>query len=281
MKKLVVLISLLFFINNTYAQKSVLGAGLGFSTYYGDLSSDILQNDLKQSHPAIQLFYSYYINQYLNLKFDLGYGNVSGDDSYSSRDWQKERNLSFKSSVTEVSAIAEINFLGIKHKINPFLFFGVNMFHFNPKAYYNGQWIELQPLGTEGQGTYLYPDRKKYSLYEYSIIFGGGVKMQINQSVMLSFELGWRKTNTDYLDDVSKDYAGYEELKNTNGELAAELADRTDEYNGFDPATRIPGTQRGGEKVKDYYTMSFVNFIYILDKANLFKRRNKVVCPKF
>ena len=33
----------------------------------------------------------------------------------------------------------------------------------NPKALYNGEWIELQPLGTEGQGTSL-TSQKKYSL---------------------------------------------------------------------------------------------------------------------
>ncbi len=281
MKKLVVLLSLLFFVSNIYAQKSELGIGLGFSTYYGDLSSDILQNDLKQSHPAIQVFYNYYMNQYLNTRIALGHGTISGDDSYSSRDWQLKRNLSFQSSITELSGIAEINILGIKHVINPFLFSGVNMFHYNPKTYYKGEWIYLQPLGTEGQGSYLHPDRRKYSLMDISLVFGGGVKIKINHSLILSLELGWRKTNTDYIDDVSKDYVGYSELKRTNGELAADLADRTGEYNGSDPVSRIPGLQRGGEKIQDYYTMSFVNFVYILNSGNPFKRRNKVSCPRF
>ena len=281
MNKLIVGILLLFVFNNIYAQKNEFGIGLGVSTYFGDLSSDRMSNNLKQSHPAVQIYYNYYINQYFNSKIALGYGTISGDDSFSSENWQKERNLSFQSSITELSGMVEYNILGIDHLINPFLFSGVNVFHFNPQTKYNGQWVYLQPLGTEGQGSYLHPDRVKYSLIDISLIFGGGMKIKINQSLMLSIEFGWRRTNTDYLDDVSKDYIGYSELKRTNGELAANLADRTGEYNGFDPVSRIPGSQRGGEKVKDYYTMSFVNFVYILNSGNPFKRRNKVSCPRF
>ena len=114
-----------------------------------------------------------------------------------------------------------------------------------------------------------------------SIAFGGGIKIKINQSLMLSVELGWRKTNTDYIDDVSKDFVGYSELKRTNGELAANLADRTNEYNGFSPLSRVPGTQRGGRINQDYYTMTFINLVYVLNSGNPFKTRKKLSCPKF
>jgi len=281
MKKLVVLSFLLVFISNISAQKSEIGIGFGLSTYYGDLSGDILLNNLKQSHPAVQVIYNYYFNRYFNSRISLGHGTVSGDDSFSTKDWQKERNLSFQSSITELSGIAEFNILGINHRINPFLYSGVNIFHYNPKTFYKGEWIYLQPLGTEGQGSYLHPDRPKYSLMDISLIFGGGIKFKINPSLMLSLELGWRRTNSDYLDDISKDYVGYSELKRTNGELAATLADRTNEYNGFSPESRIAGSQRGGDKIKDYYSMSFINIVYTLNSGNPIKRRNKVICPGF
>jgi len=281
MKKLIVLLLLLFFINNINAQNSEIGIGLGISTYFGDLNTNKFYDDIKQSHPSVEIFYNYFLNPHFNLKIALGHGTISGDDSYSDKDWQKERNLSFSSIITELSGIVEFNILSNDHLIIPFIFSGGNAFYFNPKTLYKGEWVHLQPLGTEGQGSNLYPDRKKYKLVNFSLIFGAGIKFKINQLLTLSIEQGWRRTNTDYLDDVSKEYAGYENLKNTNGELAAILADRTNEYNGFDPLSRIPGTQRGGSKVKDFYTMSFVSLIYSLQDDIFVRKKNKVTCPKF
>ena len=280
MKKLIVIIALFFFINSIYAQKSELGLGIGMSTYFGDLSSESLSVNLKQSHPAFQVFYNYYFNRFVNTRLSLGYGTLSGDDALSSKKWHVERNLSFRTSIFEFSGLVEYNIFGISHRINPFIFSGVNVFHYNPKTLYHGEWVFLQPLGTEGQGSFLHPDKVKYSLYDMSIVFGAGIKFRLSNSLMLSFELGWRRSNSDYIDDVSKDYVNYYELVRTNGQLAADLSDRTLELTGQKP-DRKSGSKRGGNLNKDYYTMTFVNFVYSIHSGNPFKSRNRVSCPHF
>jgi hypothetical protein len=45
----------------------------------------------------------------------------------------------------------------------PYITIGGGVFSFDPYAYLRGEKIQLRPLGTEGQGSTLYPDRKQYS----------------------------------------------------------------------------------------------------------------------
>ena len=282
MKKLMIISLAIFFVANISAQKSQLGIGVGIATYDGDLSSRTIKSYIAQSHPAIQVFYSYYFNRFLNAKVSLGATTLSGSDSKSELQWQKERNLSFKTNIYELNARMEYNILGDRFRVNPFVFGGVNSFKFNPKTRYKGDWVYLQPLGTEGQGSILHPDMSKYKLYDISMVFGMGAKVKVNSSVTISFELGWRRTNTDYIDDVSGNYVNYYELVRTNGTLAAELSDRTKEYFGNNTIVeRKTGDIRGGAKIKDYYAISYVNFVYTLHSGSPIKRSRYRSCPKF
>ena len=170
----------------------------------------------------------------------------------------------------------------MKNRISPFLFGGVNVFYFNPKTDYNNEWIYLQPIGTEGQGSELHPEKLKYNLIDLSLVLGGGFKIKLNNSLIISFEFGWRKTQTDYLDDVSSVYINYSELKRTNGDLAAELSDRRKEILDISEfEKRKDNEQRGGDKLKDYYTMTFINFVYNLNSDNSSKNNKGIYCPKF
>ena len=102
-----------------------------------------------------------------------------------------------------------------------------SLFNFNPKAENkNGEWISLQPLGTEGQGTTQFPDRKKYSLIQFAIPIGGGVKFAVSEHFNIILEYGIRKTFTDYLDDVGGTYADPQYLA-MEDMIAAQLSDRT------------------------------------------------------
>jgi len=264
------------------AQKSKIGLGLGASLYYGDLSNEGLKNNIEQIHPAIQIFYSYSMNQHLKSKISIGASTLSGDDSKSNKTWQKERNFSFKSSIYEISGVLEYNLFNDRSRVNPYIFGGLNGFHYNPKTMYNGEWIYLQPLGTEGQILPNHPEKRKYNLNEFSIVFGAGLKFRFNNSIMVSFEIGWRRTNTDYIDDVSGAYVNFYELYRNNGEISANLSDRTNEYFGTNNyVERKPEELRGNSKIRDYYSMSFINFAYTLNSGNPFKSFGGVSCPKF
>jgi hypothetical protein len=179
---------------------------------------------------------------------------VAGDDAKAK--FNVERNLSFKSSIIEFSSQLELNFLPYqtgndKAYFTPYIFAGIAIFSFNPKAEYDGDWYSLQPLGTEGQGTSA-TSLKPYSLTKISFPFGIGVKYSIGKNVGIGAEWGLRKTTTDYLDDVSTTYADPLILNAEHGSISALLADRS--LNGKN--TEDVGKQRGNSNTKDWYSFA-------------------------
>lgn len=88
---------------------------------------------------------------------------------------------------------------------------GVGVFHFNPQgsltdAAGNKTWYYLHPLRLEGQGMPEYPASKPYKLTQMNIPFGGGLKFFMSDRINVSLEFLYRKTFTDYIDDVSQRY---------------------------------------------------------------------------
>lgn len=232
----------------------VLLAGGGMN-YLGDLNN---QSAFGTPHLAFGLGLRERIDNRWAVRVELGYGNVSCEKDYIVR-----RNLSFRSSIYEGSVVFEFNFRpygpGATESVwTPYIFGGVGAFHFNPEASYidadgNLQWAALQPLCTEGQGTPDHLDRKTYALFQLCMPFGVGVKWRLGKTVSFTAEYGFRKTWTDYLDDVSTTYVGSECLTTyvDNGELAAQLADRSGEVEeGY---VNAPGIKRGDSSLDDWY----------------------------
>ena len=103
--------------------------------------------------------------------------------------------------------------------INLHAFVGFGMLKFNPKAEYQGEWHALAPLETEGV---------KYSRFQPVIPFGLGARIKVDPFFNVLIEGGYRKTFTDYLDDVSSTrYPHRDGLKN---DLSRALSDRRAEY---------------------------------------------------
>jgi hypothetical protein len=132
---------------------------------------------------------------------------------------------------------------------------GATPVHHPDLAKFDGQWVELQPLGTEGQETTKFNDRKRYALTQVSIPLGIGYKKQFDDFWAWGIELGVRKTFTDYIDDVSLDYVDEQIVEGNNGRLASAMRDRAAEkgYQDFDN-----GMSRGTSKSSDWYM--FLNF---------------------
>lgn len=222
----------------------------------------------------------------LDTRWAVAFGGVYGHIEGGNPDVVWRRNLSFKSQIAEGFARVEFNFFpyglhhGTQKRATPYIFCGVGFFKFNPQAQYvdslsgMGTWYDLQPLGTEGQGTRAYPDRTKYQLFEVCMPFGIGYRWRISPSVHLTVEYGWRKTWTDYLDDVSTTYVDYELLAGNTEEMAGILADRSGEVR---PGYRNPvGAQRGDDSLDDWYTFFGLNITVKLNFfSNLFGRHNK------
>ncbi|MBC8048462.1 MAG: outer membrane beta-barrel protein [Fimbriimonadaceae bacterium] len=222
----------LFLYTYAHAQYLEIGATGGASMYKGDLTSTLLKLD--ETHLATGVFTKYNFNPYFSLKASVQQGKISAADSNSTDAWRQRRNLSFQSSLLEASLSGELNLRAYtphnrKNIFTPYAFLGIGIYHFNPQALYNGIWYELQPLGTEGQGTTAYPDREKYKLTQIAIPGGIGIKGAMSREWTIGFEIGWRKTFNDYLDDVSSTYVEQDILEGENGELSWELSNRMDE----------------------------------------------------
>ncbi len=244
-----------------FAHAQYLDAGilLGASNYLGDLSKNSSAVYPGETKPAIGVLARYNFSDRFGARLGLTYTSVSGRDANVRQDeFIRQRNLSFNSRIVELSLLGEVNLpgyqpYGLFRPFSPYLFGGVAIFNYNPRTRYLGNWVKLQPLGTEGQGLAQYPGRRRYSTVSLAIPFGAGVKYALTDKLTLGLELGARYTLTDYLDDVSGTYVSYPELLAGNGPLAAALGNRTGELLGKEPVTVLTGTQRGDLSSKDWY----------------------------
>jgi hypothetical protein len=221
-----------FFISSLCSgQSTEIGLMGGISSYKGDLNESLFQTE--NFHPAFGLNLRRCFNNHWSFTLTGMYGRISAEDSLSDVEFKLNRNLSFRSDIIELSGRFEFNFFPFQtsnpasYGATPFLFAGVSAYRFNPKANLNDEWVELQPLATEGQGSSAYPDRKKYKRIQVSLPLGGGFKFRFNKKFGMAIEMGARKTYTDYLDDVSTTYVDKSILASNGGPEAVILADRS------------------------------------------------------
>jgi hypothetical protein len=259
MKNFFVVALIVFLHQTAFSQYWEVGALLGASNYMGDLAPSPVV--LKETHLAGGALVRYNANPWISYKGNIYFGSISGSDQNANinDEWRRSRNLHFKSTVLEFGFQPEINLTGFetgnaRYRFSPYVFAGIGIFRFNPKArhYINTEeWIPLQPLGTEGQEATQYQKRKKYALTQVSIPIGAGFKTFISDQVNFGFELGFRKTFTDYLDDVSKTFVEKDVLIATNGPTSYYMSNRSGETGKFVEFT--PNQYRGNPETKDWY----------------------------
>ncbi len=283
--------SLLLCIPLSLSAQLEVGGTVGVSNYLGDLAPSGLWTSLGEMNFSAGVFARYNIGKWVSLKGGINYGKISASDFNSNNsDFRQSRNLSFRSNIFEFGFTGEFNILGyapynLEKTFSPYVFVGIAGYKFNPQTEYNAEWVNLQPLGTEGQGMEGRPE--KYKLLQMSIPFGGGVKYAINDKWNLGFEIGFRRTNTDYLDDVSTIFVNYEDLASANGELAAILSWRGGEIEGAGytrPESETVG--RGNPNNLDWYVISGIFLSYNFTDNGLVgsrgrSRGKKKGCPSF
>jgi len=257
------LLSFLIFGNTIQAQQfkpnTEIGILLGASYYLGDLNTV----HFNQSLPAAGLVIRKNIDKRFAYKAEIMYLNLRSDERSSDDIIAASRGLHFRSPVYELSGQVEFNFLPYDpgnplYTWTPFVYGGVSIFNFNPQAENDdGEWVDLQALGTEGQGTTSFPERKKYSLIQFSAALGGGVKIAVSNSFNIIFEYSTRKTFTDYLDDVSTTYPG--------GNLTDMTLEAIYMSDPVDPALlHEKGDQRGGPEKNDWYSFAGITLSFKL-----------------
>lgn len=262
------------------------GLLVGGSNYIGDLSGTSINASL--TRPSAGVLVRYNLSERFSAKGFMGYGRIAGADSLSSNTYHKTRNLSFFTDIYEISIQMEYNFLPYSYKYYdkkqfvPYVFVGIGLFNYNPKTSYQNNIIELQPLGTEGQGTTEYNDRQKYALTQFCIPFGFGVKKRVADRWTIGFELGFRYTMTNYLDDVGGIYPNVRTVQRGSGITAGILSDRSDEKNiQIGPGGELIYSPKFSEGDKRSNKRFEINDIYIFAGLSVtFRFRKNVVCPK-
>jgi hypothetical protein len=252
----------------TQAQKKEVGIMFGGTYYLGDLNPS---QQFMMTRVGAGALFRYNFNPHLSLRANVLYGSVEGNDTISG--YNENRNLSFRSNFFETSIQFEVNFLpfiagDMDSPGTPYIFAGGGGFYYNPRTQYEGQWIDLRPLGTEGQGSEMYPDRTPYSPFSYNLLFGVGYKFNITSRISAAFEWGMRRTGTDYLDDVSTTYPHPSVF--ANNPLALELHDRSINNRGENT-----NFQRGNPNVKDWYSFAGMTLTYRI------KDRSRLKCPAY
>ena len=269
-KKFLSLCFIIFISSATQAQDGLeVGGWLGISNYFGDLNTNLRLNRV---NPAGGVGFRYNFNERVDVKLSANYGTVEAYDSDSPNIYERARNLHFKSQVADVGLQLEFNFLPYNHgskdeNWTPYLFLGMGVSYFNPKAKMDGDWYELRQFGTEGQFK-----GEEYYTVAGGWLYGAGFKIDLNYEWSLNIDISAHRLFSDYLDDVSSLYPDAGNVEDLRGEFATRFIDRSAELYAKDPDffTRNnieypigeEGRQRGNSGDKDTYVYFGVGIYY-------------------
>ena len=220
-----------YFYNDDYYDAPILfeaGASIGFMNCLTDIGGKkgigkrfIKDLNLGKTHIAGGIYLNAMYQNTVGIRVEGTFGSISANDNVLAgvtdiAQTRFNRNLNFRSKISEVSVMLEIHPLfifkpwekndGDPPRISPYILAGIGFFSFNPQAELNNTFVDLQPLSTEGQGFKEYPDRKVYKLQQTNIPLGLGVRYELSSILNVRGEFVYRKLNTDYLDDVSTNY---------------------------------------------------------------------------
>jgi hypothetical protein len=241
--------------NDAIVQEGEVGLSLGAGHYFGDINN---QAGFNKPSTSLGVFFRKQFGGYVALRLSGHYALLGYADKYSNVEFQRRRNLNFETKLWEMALQGDFNFFRFipgdpTYFFTPYVTLGVGSFNYDPYTKLNGEKYYLRKFGTEGQGSKAYPDRKAYSNQAFCFPLGMGIKYNLYRNVNLAFEVAYRFTNTDYLDDVSTTYAGdiaFPPLPNGNPSIAYLLQDRSYETG---PRIGVAGKQRGFSEQKDQY----------------------------
>jgi hypothetical protein len=277
-----------------YAQKFTkrkrylsVGWSIGAVNYVGDLDpgQSFISPSLSKTGIHLGLFGGMYRwKPRVSFRGAISYNLIRGNDwesSASSGDamFRKVRNLSFHNHILEVKADMMYDLFPNKGtylkrpEYVPYAFIGLGFIYQNPYAYGTDDKIyNLRTMQNEGVLA---------SPVQVVIPFGVGFRKKLNKEWDFAFEIGWRMTFTDYLDDVSGNY-----IANPSN---PKFASRSSEQKVLDFAKQkgLPitadgknlvghfdaGDQRGTSSDNDWYIVTNFHLTKIL--------KGGVRCPKF
>jgi hypothetical protein len=274
------------------------GVNLGAANYLGEIGGleetrrdFVFDMKLNRTQYVFGGFARYKLTPTIAANFGINYGRIRGNDFNSENPARVARNLSFRNNILEFSLRAEVtlfydNDAGGRGFYNPdfrvYGFMGLALFHHNPRAKYygpleefDGELVDLIDLETEGV---------QYENWQLGVPAGLGLFFTFNKVHRVGWEIGYRFTFTDYLDDVSTQYANIDVNANP---LAHAMANRTTPEARFraqelaigqgvevpNAGSFAPGEKRGDPTNNDGFLFTQVSYSYVLQGKSNFARR--------
>lgn len=257
------------------------GFAIGVSNYLGDIGGKektrrdfVADMKMAKTRWNVGGFVRYKVHQKLSVKLALDYLRIEGDDKLSSNPARNARNLNFRNDMFDLAVTGQVFFyedndLGntyrYKNGFRAYFFAGIGAYYSNPKTLDGG--VALRPLHTEGVS---------YSPVGINIPAGIGFYFTFHKKHRIGYELNYRTTFTDYLDDISGNYpddpsmSGDPSLSLRTPELGVTITEENAGlYNSHDW-----GQKRGDKTHKDAYMTMSVSYSYVLrGKSSFYKGR--------
>lgn len=277
-----------------------VGIHVGGANYLGEMGGKdeprrdfVWDMKLSQTRWAIGGFARRKINRLLSVNTGLLYLRIQGADALT-EDYRprRGRNLNFRNDMIEwylrpEFTIFQDNDLGGRGRyrldFRLFGYAGIALFYHNPKGQINreGDFYALQPLQTE---------LVDYSRIGVAVPVGLGFHFTKKRRHRFGFDMGWRTTFTDYLDDVSTVYEDPSLMPGGVGGLADQLADQSSFAYADDPTlpapqnygwwndtpgpSKKPKNIRGDPTHNDsYLTLTFTYSYVLRGQSNFYRQR--------
>ncbi len=175
---------------------------MGVAGYLGDLNrSDLISREFNL---AIHGFGRRYISDQLAIKAGLTMSQISGSDlNYEER---KPRNFTMSAPMGEISVVLEWDVFDQTYRsrnrnnnLSPYLFVGAGVVYTKPRINFQ-ETTSQNPSVLKG---IVKDENTRFSYFNMAFPLGIGMKYTLNQRWVLSAEVAYRLTFTDYLDCVS------------------------------------------------------------------------------
>jgi Domain of unknown function (DUF6089) len=231
---------------NAIRHEAEIGVSFGAAHYFGDMN----RFRINRPKPAAGLFFRKQFGSYVALRASVHGARLGYADKYNSSPFERQRNLSFNTDVAEFALQGDFNFFkflpgSLDYRFTPYVTFGVGAFSYDPIAFIPGDEDphDLNRRMLEGQA-------KPYAQNAICFPIGMGVKYNFYRNLNIGFEVVYRFTTTDYIDDVSKTFSD-----------PAMFTPGTPDYILRDRSLTLPmlgelGKQRGFSQQKDRFVFA-------------------------
>lgn len=274
MKKIFYFLFCCLFSWSLSAQTTEIGISVGAAFFKGELAGEKIFDFGAVKTPALGFQVRFSPFTRLSGRFGAMYAELASAEENRAN----IRGLQFQTKLYDAHLLLEWNAVDANFSgtfgLTGYLFGGVGGFYHQPQAMYQGELVDLQPLGTENQGNQGFG--QTYSQLQPTIPLGLGLRFWLGDRLSLLLEGSTRLLFTDYLDDVSNTQVVYQEIFENNGPAAAALSN----------PNIVPGTDeaftpyRRGDARNDSYYFLNLTLTYRTDGGRMGVKVRKH-CPTF